>query len=116
MKIKKGDTVLIISGKDKGKKAKVLEAFPKERKVTVEGTNLRKKHQKPKKSGEKGQVVELPGPISVSNVKLVCPKCGKAAKVGYKILKDNKVKIVDELRSSSRFAKARVCKKCKQEV
>ncbi len=101
MKIKKGDTVLIISGKDKGKKGKVLEAFPKERKVMVEGVNLRKKHQRPKKSGEKGQIVELPGPISVSNTKLICPKCGKAARTGYKIFKNNKV---------------RICKKCKQEV
>jgi len=100
-KIKKGDTVLIISGKDKGKKGKVLEVFPKERKVMVEGINLRKKHQKPKKSGEKGQIVELPGPISVSNTKLICPKCGKAARIGYKILKNDKV---------------RICKKCNQEI
>ena len=100
MKIKKGDTILVISGKDRGRKGKVLEAFPKENYLLVAGINLRKKHQKPKKQGEKGQIVQLPGAVSVSNVKLVCPKCGKAARVGYKILNKNKL---------------RVCKKCKQE-
>jgi len=101
MKIKKDDTVLIISGKNKGKKGKVLQVFPKESLVLVEGVNLRKKHQKPKKSGEKGQIVEFPGRISISNVKLICSKCGKAAKVGYKIVEKNKY---------------RICKKCKQEI
>ncbi len=101
MKIKKGDTVLIISGKDKGKKGKVLEVFPKEARVVVERVNLRKKHQRPKKSGEKGQIVEMSGAISVSNVKLVCPKCGKAVKTSYKILKNSKV---------------RICKKCGEAV
>ena len=66
MKIKKGDTVLIISGKDKGRKSKVLEVFSKEGKISVEGVNLIKKHQKPKKSGEKGQVIQLPKPINIS--------------------------------------------------
>ena len=101
MKIKKGDTVLIISGKDKGKSAKVLKSLPKEVKVLVEGTNLKKKHVKPKKEGEKGQVVSIPLPIDVSNVKFVCPKCRKAVRLGYKIVGDKKF---------------RVCKKCKSEV
>lgn len=101
MKIKKGDTVLIISGKDKGKKSKVLEAFPKESKILVEGINLMKKHQKPKRSGEKGQVIELPKPINVSNVKLICSKCGKAVRIGYKIVEKKKY---------------RICKKCGQET
>ncbi len=101
MKIKKNDQVLIISGKDKGKKSKIIQAFPKESKVLVEGINLMKKHQKPKKSGEKGQIVELPKPIDVSNVKLICPKCGKAARVGYKIVEKKKF---------------RICKKCNQEL
>ena len=100
MRIKKGDTILVISGKDRGRKGKVLEVFPKENHLLVGGINLRKKHQKPKKQGEKGQIVHLPGAISVSNVKLVCPKCGKATRVGYKISGKNKV---------------RICKKCKQE-
>ena len=65
MKIKKGDTVLITSGKDRGKKGKVLKAFPAEHKILVEGINLRKKHQKPKKMGEKGQIVILSAPVNV---------------------------------------------------
>ncbi len=101
MKIKKGDTVLIISGKDRGRKGKVLEVLPKENRLLVGGINLRKKHEKPKKQGEKGQIVQMPGAISVSNIKLICPKCGKVTRVGYKILGKNKVKI---------------CKKCQQEI
>jgi len=101
MKIRKDDIVLIISGKDKGRKGKVIEALPKEAKVIIENINLRKKHIKPRKSGEKGQIVELPGPLSVSNVKIVCPKCGKAARVGYK------------LEGKKKF---RICKKCNQEI
>ena len=101
MKIHKDDQVLIISGKDRGKKGKVLEAFPKQGQILVEGVNLRKKHQKPKKQGEKGQVITMPGAISMSNVKLICPKCQKPTRIGYKILEKNKI---------------RICKKCKQEV
>ncbi|MDO8424514.1 MAG: 50S ribosomal protein L24 [bacterium] len=101
MRIKKGDTVLIISGKDKGKKAKVLKSFPKAGRILVEGVNLRKKHQKPKKAGEKGQIIELSGPINISNVELVCPKCGKPTRIGFKVEGDKKY---------------RVCKKCEQEI
>ena len=101
MKIKKGDTVLIISGKDRGKSGKVLAVSPKINKILVENVNLRKKHVKPKKQGEKGQVVEIPAPISISGAQLVCPKCGKPARVGYKII-DKK--------------KYRICKKCAQEI
>lgn len=101
MKIKKGDTVLIISGKDKGKKGKVLEVFPKESKILVEGMNLMKKHRKPRKTGEKGQIIQLPKSLDISNAKLICPKCGKAARVGYKMT-DKK--------------KFRICKKCGQEI
>ncbi|MBI2041760.1 MAG: 50S ribosomal protein L24 [Candidatus Nealsonbacteria bacterium] len=101
MKIKKNDTVLIISGKDRGKRGKVLDVFPAQGKLMVEGLNLRKKHAKPKKQGEKGQVVEIPAPIQVSNIELVCAKCGKPTRVGYKTI-DNK--------------KYRMCKKCRQEI
>jgi len=83
MKIKKGDTVLIISGKDRGKTGKVLDVFPEQDRLVVEGANIRKRHMKPKKSGEKGQIVEKPAPFSASNVKLICPKCGKPARIGY---------------------------------
>lgn len=101
MKIRKGDNILVISGKDRGKTAKILKAFPKKGRVLVEGVNLRSKHIKPKKQGEKGQVVKIPLPLNVSNVKIVCPKCGKATRLGYKITGDKKF---------------RICKKCKSEV
>ncbi len=101
MKIRKNDTVLIISGKDKGKKAKVLKTLPAENKILVEGVNLRKKHQKPKRTGEKGQVISKPAPIDVSNAKIICSKCGKPARLGYKIVKKDK---------------RRICKKCGEAI
>ena len=101
MKIKKGDTVLIISGKDKGRKGKVLKVFPEELKILVEGINLKKKHVRPKREGEKGQIVQIPAPVQISNLKVICPKCGKATRVGYKII-DKK--------------KYRICKKCQKEI
>jgi len=101
MKIKKGDTILIISGKDRGKKSKVIKVFPTLNRLLAEGVNLRKKHQKPKRSGEKGQIILMPCPIAVANVKLICPKCAKPTRVGFKILNKNKV---------------RICKKCNQEI
>lgn len=79
--IKKNDQVKAIAGKDKGKTGKVLRVFPDEGKVIVEGLNMVKKHSKPRKEGEKGQRIEVPGKINVSNVMLVCPKCGR--KHGY---------------------------------
>ncbi len=71
MKIKKGDNIIVIAGKDKGKKGKVTKAFPALNRVLVEGVNKAKKHQKPRKSGEKGQMIEIERPINVSNVKIV---------------------------------------------
>ena len=99
MKVKKGDSILIISGKDKGRTGKIIKALPKELKILVEGINLKKKHVRPKREGEKGQVVEIPAAMDMSNVKLICPKCGKATRVGYATEKD---------------IKNRICKKCKQ--
>ncbi len=101
MKIQKNDQVLIIKGKDKGKKGKVLRGFPKEKKVLVEGINIKTKHQRPRKEGEKGQKVEVPVPFAVANLKLICPKCGRAARVGYKF---------------SAGKKYRFCKKCQAEI
>ncbi|MDP2909472.1 MAG: 50S ribosomal protein L24 [bacterium] len=101
MKIKKGDQVLVISGKDKGRKGKIIESIPKSGRIVIEGINLRKKHIKPKKSGEKGQIIQLPAPMDVSNAKLVCPKCSEASRVGYKI--EGKTKY-------------RYCKKCGKEI
>jgi large subunit ribosomal protein L24 len=101
MKIKKNDQIIVISGKDKGKKAKVLQVFPAKAKVLLENLNMRKKHIKPKKSGEKGEMVQIPVPLDASNVKLVCSKCGQPTRVGYKIVAEKKF---------------RICKKCQQEV
>ena len=102
MKLKTGDTVLIISGKDKGKKGKIIEAFPKEGRIIVEGANLRKKHQKPRKQGEKGQIMTLSVPMSIANVKLICLKCGKATRTGY------------DWQGPDKKQKVRICKKCGQ--
>ena len=98
MKIKKGDTVLIVKGKDKGKKGKVLRTFPKEMKILVENINLVKKHQRPRREGEKGQIVQIAKPFPVSKAKLICPKCSKPTKVGFKF---------------EGGKKHRFCKKCK---
>jgi large subunit ribosomal protein L24 len=101
MKVKKGDTVLITAGKDKGRTGKILKSLLKERMILVEGINLKKKHIKAKKQGEKGQVIATAAPLNASNIKLVCPKCGKATRVAYEI-KEGK--------------KHRVCKKCKSQI
>ena len=93
MKLKKGDSVLIISGKDKGRTAKILKSFPKAMKILVEGINLKQKHIKPKRQGEKGQVIQAPAPLQVSNVKFLCPKCQKATRLGYKVEKNRKFRI-----------------------
>jgi large subunit ribosomal protein L24 len=97
MKIKKNDQVLIIAGNDKGKKGKVLRSIPDKKRIVVEGIALAKKNVKPKKSGQKGQIVSAPRSINISNVELVCSKCGKATRVGYETVEGQKY---------------RVCKKC----
>ncbi len=96
MKIKKNDEVIVISGKDKGKKGKVITALPKEHKVIVTGINQVKRHQKPDAMGNKGGIITKNLPIDVSNVAIVDPKTGKPTKIGYRI--DGNTKI--------RFAKA----------
>jgi len=84
MKIKTGDRVKIISGKDAGKEGKVIQVFPSREKLVVEGANIIKKHMRPKRGGDKGQVIELAGPLHVSKVMMICPKCGKNTRVGHK--------------------------------
>ena len=106
MKIHKGDQVLIISGKDRKRKGKVIKVLPQKSKIVVEGMNIVKKHIRPKKQGEKGQIVETSAPIDVSNIKLICPKCGKAARIGYKIISNIK----------NKKSKSRICKRCGQEI
>jgi|AntAceMinimDraft_17_1070374.scaffolds.fasta_scaffold50172_5 large subunit ribosomal protein L24 len=99
MKIKKNDLVLIIAGKDKGKKGKVKESFPRLGKIKVEDIALVKKIIRPRRQGEKGQIVEIPRSIDVSNVKLICSHCHEATRVSY-VEKDGR--------------KIRVCQKCHQ--
>jgi large subunit ribosomal protein L24 len=86
MRIKKGDTVKVLTGKDKGKTGKVLEVLPKLGRISVEGLNIHVRFSKPKKQGEKGQRLELPAPIGVSKVMLLCPHCGKATRSGNKCM------------------------------
>ena len=101
MNIKKDDKVIVLSGKDKGKQGEVMVAEPKAGKVIVKGVNVATKHQKPKKQGQEGGIIKVETPIYASKVQLVCPKCGKATRVGHKITDGKKV---------------RVCKKCGAEI
>ncbi len=97
MKIKTGDNVIVLSGKDKGKTGKVLRADPAGQKVVVEGVNVATKHQAPRKQGQEGGIIKVETPIYASKLQVVCPKCGKATRVGHKI---------------ENGKKSRVCKKC----
>ena len=106
MNIKKNDKVKILAGKDKGKIGKVLQVSPADGRVSVEGLNLLIKHLRPNRNGEKGQRIEFPAFINLSNVALVCPKCGKTTKVGFKIQK----------LENGKNKKFRVCKKCQETI
>ncbi len=110
MKIKTGDKIKIIAGKDKGKTGKVLQVFLAKNLISVEGRNLLIKHLRPRREGEKGQRVEFPALFNVSNAMLICPKCGKDTRIGYKI---TETKSGD---SKKKKQKARVCKKCDQVI
>ena len=101
MNVKKNDTVVVLSGKDKGKKGKVLEAMPATGKVIVEGINIATCHVKPKKQGEEGGIIRKETPLYACKTMLVCPKCGKATRHAVKLEGDKKV---------------RVCKKCGAEL
>ena len=101
MNVKKNDTVVVLSGKDKGKKGKVLSVNPETRKVIVEGVNVASRHQKPRKQGEEGGIIKKETPIYSSKVMTVCPKCSKATRVAHKIVDGKKV---------------RVCKHCGAEI
>ena len=94
MKIKKGDSVIILAGKDKGKTGKVLIAYPRESKVLVEGVNIKKRHQRPTRQNQHGQIVDKAYPVHVSNVAIVDPKTNKPTRVGYQVKEDGtKVRI-----------------------
>lgn len=86
--VKKGDTVLVLSGKNRGKQGKVLEVSPKEKKVIVEKVNMVKKHVKPKRQGEAGGIVDAESAIYACKVQVICPKCKMPTRVGHKVLED----------------------------
>ena len=100
--VKAKDQVIVIAGKDKGKKGAITAAFPKTGKVIVEGVNLVTKHQKPRGQGMPGGIVHKEAAIDASNVMLVCQKCGKPARFGWKVNADG--------------TKTRICKKCNEQI
>ena len=102
MNVKKGDTIVVLSGKDKGKQGKILKSDPKGGKVIVEGVNVAMKHRKPRKQGEEGGIVKMETPIYACKVMLVCPKCGKPTRPAFRILDDG--------------SKTRVCRKCGETI
>lgn len=101
MNVKKGDTVVVLSGKDKGKQGKVLSVDPKAGKVVVEKINMVSRHQKPRKQGEEGGIIQKEAPLYACKVMAVCPKCNKATRVAHKVEGGKKV---------------RVCKHCGAEI
>ena len=101
MKIKKGDTVKIISGKDRGKTGKITNVLIKENKIVVEGVNISKKHSRPKKQGQKRQIIQVAMPINVSSAMIICAGCNKTTRVSKKMVGNRMV---------------RVCKKCGAEI
>ena len=102
MSIRKDDTVIVLSGKDKGKQGKVLEVQPKAGKVIVENINIVSRHTKPRKQGEEGGILKKEAPIYACKVQRVCPKCNKATRPAHKLMADGK--------------KVRICKKCGAEI
>ena len=101
MKLKKGDEIRIISGNDKGKQGKILSVIRSGGKIIVEGLNIKKKHVRPRKQGQKGELVKIPGAFPASRAMMVCPRCGRAVRLGYRLDAERK---------------ARVCKKCGAEI
>lgn len=110
MHVKKNDQVVVISGKDKGKKGKIIAAFPKTGRVTVEGVNLVTKHQKARNAMQPGGIVHKELAIDASNVMIVCPKCGKATRIAHK------VSTVAGENGKQVRKMVRVCKKCNAEI
>ncbi|MDH4269148.1 MAG: 50S ribosomal protein L24 [Dehalococcoidia bacterium] len=102
MKIRKDDTVVIIAGKDRGKKGKVRRALPNEDRVIVEGLNMIKRHSRARRATRQAGIIELEAPIRVSDVMLICNKCGKPARVNFRFLDDGK--------------KVRICNSCREVI
>ncbi len=109
MHVKSNDQVVVISGKDKGKKGKITAAFPKTGRVIVEGVNVATKHQKARNAMQPGGIIKKELPIDASNVMLVCSKCGKATRVAHKVT-------VTEQNGKTTRKMIRVCKKCNAEI
>ena len=117
MKIKKGDKVKILAGKDKGKDGKVMQVFTSRERVSVEGLNLLIKHMRPRKQGETGQRIEFPAPMNISNLILVCPKCNKPTRIGYKYIEVASAANINAGKTvKKKKKKIRVCKKCQQNI
>ena len=110
MHVRSKDQVVVISGKDKGKKGKITAAYPKTGKVVVEGVNMVTKHQKARNAMQPGGIIHKEAPIDASNVMLVCPKCGKAARVSHKVT------MVETENGGKMRKMIRVCKKCQAEI
>jgi large subunit ribosomal protein L24 len=102
MNIRKNDTVLVIAGKDRGKKGKVRKALPGNDKVIVEGVNMIKRHSKARGAARQAGIIELEAPLDISNVMLICNKCSKPARVGFRFLSDGR--------------KARICRSCHEVI
>ena len=102
MKIKKNDNVLVIAGKDKGKKGKVRFAYPKKQRVIVEGLNFIKKHARAIGQARQAGIIDREAPLAISNVMLLCDKCHKPVRVGFRFLEDGK--------------KVRFCKNCQEVI
>lgn len=101
MKLKKGDTVLVTSGKDRGRKGKIERIMPREQGVLVPGVNMYKRHLKKRDDKHPGGIIDFPRPLRVGNLALICPKCGKPTRVGFVVAKEEKI---------------RICRKCKQKI
>ena len=109
MNVKKGDTVVVLSGKDKGRQGKVQGTMPKAGKVVVEGVNMVTCHTKPRRQGEEGGIVKREAAIYACKVQVVCPKCGKPTRVGHKVEKKT-------VAGKEKNVSVRICKKCGAEL
>lgn len=107
-KIKKGDSVVVIAGKDKGKEGKVEKVLTTKGKIVVSGINLVKKHLRPTSKNPKGGVLEIPAALDISNVMLKCPSCHKPTRISYIYIKKENLK--------KSLSKKRICKKCNQQI
>lgn len=108
LKLKAGDQVLVIAGKNRGARGAVEKAFPKAGKIVVSGVNIAKHHLKPSRKNPHGGIMDKLAPIDASNAVLLCPHCGKPSRVGYKIS--------DSKTSGKAKVKSRICKKCQESV